>query len=325
MTRVVVCGSNYGAYYVSALRRRPGFELAGILARGSDRSIRLARRHGVPLFLDVGELPEAIDVACFAVGTAGESLVIQLLERGVHVLSEHPIGSQHVASAARAAERFGQRFHVNAHFTDLPEVQKFISRCREHWVGESPSCVEVIASDRALYAVMAILAEASLQRPSHLKFERGRPGRPYTRVDGNMAGTQLLLSVQRTDGEGEHDLADGSPGILIDFGFRVIFPTGVLSLLSPAGPVVWIANGNRVEDGGSGLWSIEGAASRVSAREFYDQRIDANLRAVEALVADAASGTVPDNQTAEHLLRVSRMWEAASEAVSEASRVGPKG
>ena len=65
---VLLCGTQYGRVYLPAIYEQPGIELAGILARGSVRSVRLAEQAGVPLFHEVNELDEPIDMACVAVG-----------------------------------------------------------------------------------------------------------------------------------------------------------------------------------------------------------------------------------------------------------------
>ena len=49
--RVLVCGSNYGRTYITALARNPRkYQLAGILAQGSFRSHEVAALSDVSLY-----------------------------------------------------------------------------------------------------------------------------------------------------------------------------------------------------------------------------------------------------------------------------------
>ncbi|MGQ4445029.1 Gfo/Idh/MocA family oxidoreductase, partial [Streptomyces violaceoruber] len=94
--RVLVCGTNFGRFYAEAVHRRPGYAPAGILSRGSAASRACAERLGVPHYTDVADLPAGIDAACVAVSSAisggqGTELARALMDRGIHVLQEHPV------------------------------------------------------------------------------------------------------------------------------------------------------------------------------------------------------------------------------------------
>src|ERR1700739_2393264 len=70
--RVLVCGTNYGRFYLEAIRLdRADFRLAGILARGSVRSQLTALEYGVPLFRGVTEVDRDVDLSCAAMGASG--------------------------------------------------------------------------------------------------------------------------------------------------------------------------------------------------------------------------------------------------------------
>ncbi|MBK3558799.1 Gfo/Idh/MocA family oxidoreductase [Streptomyces sp. MBT56] len=107
--RVVVCGTRFGQVYAAALTRAPErFRLVGILARGSARSAALAEEYGVPLYDAVEQLPDDVDAACVVVSTAvgggrGAELAKELLERGIHVLQEHPVHPDELAECLRVA------------------------------------------------------------------------------------------------------------------------------------------------------------------------------------------------------------------------------
>lgn len=129
-TKVVVCGTGFGALYAQALSLAGSrWRLSAIVARGSDRSLALARHCQVPLFRNVSEVDDPPDVAVVAVGRrAGVDLCAQWLERKVPVLLEHPVEPDGLSRLlARAAKR-GTRLHVNAHFADLPAARQFLAR-----------------------------------------------------------------------------------------------------------------------------------------------------------------------------------------------------
>lgn len=315
MTRVLVCGSNYGRFYVSALKRTPeDLRLAGILARGSHRSEDLARTQGCPLFREPCEVPPDVDLACVAVGSEhAPALVRKLLNRGLHVVCEHPVASEDLRLMLDAADGASRRLHVNEHFPQLIWSQVFATNFSEHTAREAPALVDVVASDRALYAAAAIVIAAGLHGSPNLRLRS--EGEPFTVAGGSIGETPFTATVQRTD---HRDLADGSADILVDFRIRAVFPTGVLSLLSPAGPVVWTANGNRVRSADEPLWQTLEPSEPATAQAFLEARIEANLRAIEALVADASTGAIPDHQSPGRVLAASRLWEALTRAVGGA-------
>src|SRR5215467_6840451 len=62
LPRVLVCGTNYGRTYLEAIHLAgETYRLAGILARGSTRSLMLTQRHCVPLYRSLEDLPAEID------------------------------------------------------------------------------------------------------------------------------------------------------------------------------------------------------------------------------------------------------------------------
>lgn len=66
--RVVVCGARFGQVYLEAFRNPDlPFELAGVVAAGSERSRACARRYGAPLYTDPEQLPDDIDMACVVI------------------------------------------------------------------------------------------------------------------------------------------------------------------------------------------------------------------------------------------------------------------
>ena len=86
--RVLVCGSEGGRAYVSALRQpQISFSLAGILGNENRSAHGLALASGVPFHDGVDLLPETIDLACAAPGPDEQPLVMQVLGNEIEVVS----------------------------------------------------------------------------------------------------------------------------------------------------------------------------------------------------------------------------------------------
>jgi thioesterase domain-containing protein len=114
--------------YALALSTLPGFRLAGIIARGSQRSVNLAEKMGVPLYKTPDEVRSPVDVACVAVGgNAAEELVLAFLRRGIHVVAEHPVGPASMKTAIGTARRTGACYHVNAHVAPRTSLEEALA------------------------------------------------------------------------------------------------------------------------------------------------------------------------------------------------------
>ncbi len=90
----LIVGSGWARHAARAFAAREEVRVAGVVARGSQRSVALAVSLGVPLF---DQLTEAIhetrpDLAVVAVGeTSNPGISIELLRAGAHVLCAHPV------------------------------------------------------------------------------------------------------------------------------------------------------------------------------------------------------------------------------------------
>lgn len=305
--RVAVCGSNYGQAYLDALAESPGrFSVVALLARGSERSRRLAARHGIPLRHTAGELPAGVDLACAALPASADGVVLELLERGIHVLCEHPRGPDFIDRATATAEEAGVCFQVNGHFSDLPAPRAFADRCRERLAAGPLRFVELVAHERSLYAALDIFGRA-LPGLGDLEVERIGGAGGFVTFTGRLSQrpareATALLQIQVPGAE----LADGSAGYLVDVRLCAGFDDGVLSLLSITGPVVWNANLARGAEGSGGLWEILGAPATAS--ELRNARSIANLEALERLVLEIETGDAGGAKDRRHVIDVARAW-----------------
>ena len=317
--RVLVCGSNYGRAYITALGREPRkFRLIGILARGSLRSQQLAVLNGVPLYRSTSELPDNIDLACAAMSSAAWPVVLQLIRRGIHVLCEHPYPAGAMNRAMNLAREREVQFHVNGHFVNLPAPKAFVRDCQRAMKLAPPEFMEVMATERSLYGAWDILMAATgslqplrvhvLSRRSKLVLLEGKLGKVFARI-----------SVQVSGKRGRSRLPDGSPGYLLDQRLTVAFPTGLLTLLSAAGPVLWNSTPAHVVNQ-KPLWTILGGQATRTRTELAEQRIQANVEALNSIRQSILGHGTPEIQKPHHILQVSRAWESIGRQLYSESR-----
>ena len=306
--RVLVCGSNYGRSYISALRHEPRkYQLAGILARGSARSQRVAAVNGVPLYCSAQELPDNIDLACNAMSSSAWALVLQLVRRGTHVLCEHPYPAGKLKHALALASKHNVHFHVNGHFANLSAPKAFIHDCRRLSKLARPKFVEVMATERSLYGAFDILASAMGRLPSFRGRVLSRRAK-FVLLEGTLGKLPVRLTVQVSGKNSSGRLADGSPAYLLDLRLTTAFPTGLLTLLSVAGPVVWTSAPAQVLGNSEPLSTICHHEKQTLA-ELGEQRVQANVEALNSIRNAILGRGAPETQQPDHILQVSKAWE----------------
>jgi thiazolinyl imide reductase len=307
--RVLVCGSNYGRTYIAALARNPRkYQLAGILARGSFRSHEVAALNDVPLYHSTDEVPDNIHSACTAMSSDAWPVVLQLIRRGIHVLCEHPYPPRLLRRAMDLARNQGVQFHVNGHFASLPAPSAFIRACRRIGKRQTLEFGEVMTTERALYTSLDILMSAL---GSHDAF-RARVlshTAKFVLLEATLGTTPLRLSVQVSGKQGRGRLADGSPEYLLDQRLTVAFPTGVLTLLSTAGPVLWNGNPARMLNDEEPLWTVLFGQEPQAPADLREERVQANVAALNSIRRSILGHVLPDAQQPQHILAVSKAWE----------------
>ena len=318
--RIVVCGTGYGSSYLQALWNHPsGLRLAGIVARGSDRSQALARHWGVPLWRSPDAIPQgAVDAACVAVGwQAGRDLVLAFLRRGLPVLAEHPMEPGDVEDALAAAREHGAVLHINSHYADLETVQPFLAACAAARQRSRPLFVSAMSNPRALYSCIDLLARA-LGPLQPLEIRSTVPSGALPTViplHGTAAGIPFLLQCHRIVSAMDDGTAAWTSHHAV-----IGFLEGHLLLGDNAGPAVWVAAPPSLAQMASPLgpsalaapaWSLLPPAPPPSFGEhFFGVRERANRLALARWTDQIRTGRSSTEQRPEHLLEVSRAWRA---------------
>lgn len=251
-TRVVVVGARFGQVYLEALGNpNQPFELAGVLAGGSERSQACARRYDIPLFTDPEQIPEDVRLACVVIrggllGGKGSQIAQALMARGLHVLQEHPLHHDELAQNLKAARRNKVVYQLNPFYTHTAPVRRFVGAARELLARQRPLYVDAACGFQLAYSLLDILGMAiggvrpwtfgqipaldpEISAATNLDI-------PFRSLDGVLAGVPVTLRVQN-----QMDPAD--PDNYAHLMHRVSIGTeaGNLTLLSTHGPMVWTA------------------------------------------------------------------------------------
>ncbi|WP_030832985.1 Gfo/Idh/MocA family oxidoreductase [Streptomyces hygroscopicus] len=242
--RVLVCGTNFGRFYAEAAGRRPGYALAGILSRGSAASRRYARSLGVPFYPDVDDLPAGIDAACVAVsssisGGQGTELARALMDRGIHVLQEHPVHLTELTDNLTHARRRGVQYRLNTHYPHVAPVRAFIGAARRLVAQQRPLFVDAATPVHLMHPLVDILGQAMgtlrpwrFADPAPLPAEIGP--QPFRSLHGVFAGVPLTLRVHH-----QLDPSDRDNHALHWHRISLGTEGGVLTLADTHGPVLW--------------------------------------------------------------------------------------
>ncbi|GAB3934995.1 hypothetical protein GCM10027614_09000 [Micromonospora vulcania] len=248
--RVLVAGTKFGQVYLQAFRQPDfPFELAGILAGGSARSVACARHYDVPLWTDVAQVPDDVTLACVVIrggllGGPGGEVARALMERGLHVLQEHPLHHDELVECLRTAGRAGVVYHLNSFYVHTAPVRRFLAAARALLARQPARYVDAACGFQVAYALLDILGQAlggvrpwGLAPPVELPEQVRRLSRvdvPFRSIDGVLAGVPLTLRVQN-----QMDPAD--PDNYAHLLHRVTIGTeaGNLTLVGTHGPTVW--------------------------------------------------------------------------------------
>ncbi|MGX1116786.1 thiazolinyl imide reductase [Streptomyces ambofaciens] len=332
--RVLVCGTNFGRFYAEAVRRRPGYVLAGILSRGSAASRAYAQSLGVPFFTEVDDLPAGIDAACVAVsssisGGRGTELARALMDRGIHVLQEHPVHLTELTGNLKHARKRGVQYRLNTHYPHVAPVRSFVEAARRLVAQQRPLFVDAATPVHLMHPLVDILGQAMgtlrpwrFADPAPLPAETGP--QPFRSLHGVFAGVPLTLRVHH-----QLDPSDRDNHALHWHRISVGTEGGVLTLADTHGPVLWSprlhigrdADGRFVLDGpgtgrlGLGTTAVVGTTGsfRTVFSDLWPEAIGTALDGLSEAVVQGGDAL----RAGQYDLAVCRIW------TDLAARLGP--
>jgi thiazolinyl reductase component of yersiniabactin synthetase len=313
--RVLLCGTVYGAAYLRALYgHESGLQLAGMLAR-SERSRELAQQCAVPFFTSVDEIPRgAVDAAIVAIsGEAGRAITSALLARGVPVLAEHPIGVADLTAHRANAREHGTVFHVNVHYSDLDAPATFIAAFRGARARSPLLFLHLLVNPRTLYSALEIAGRCI--GPLHVQSLEALPPHPqsfFAVSQAVVSGVPMTIQLQRASSE----VDDGSSN-WVSHNITAGFGEAVLSMQEAQGPVLWMPSPPSVaqlqaapELWSRALWRVLASPPPTFGEYVNGGRDRANRIALARFARELATRTQEPEQSDEHLLGVSALWEA---------------
>ncbi len=242
--RVLVAGAKFGETYLNAfLRPQPGLELAGLLATGSTRAQQLAQSFGIPLFTSLEQVPDDIDIACVVVrstvvGGPGTALAEAFLQRGMHVIQEHPMHPDDAARLQRLADERGCAYWINSFYAHTPAGRCWIERARHirRLLNDEPAhFAHLTTSRQLLFSSLDLLLRACGADDASVatgENEEGEGVFGLLRLD--LPGCRAVLRLQTYMDPDDPDLHS-----LIMHQLTLGWPSGYLSLEASYGPVLW--------------------------------------------------------------------------------------
>lgn len=238
--KVVVCGSTFGQLYLKALReRKENFDIVGLLGAGSDRSKRCATEYGIPLYTNIEEIPSGVDLACIAVKTSvfggkGTEIALEFLEKGIHVIQEHPSHPKDMEQCYRAARQKNLIYHIGNLYPYLEDVQRFIKCAKYLNKQDNLLYIDAIFSGQVSYPLIKIL---QLSMSNIQKFEIKEYGvseGPFQCLQGKLGGVPICMQIN-------NEVVPEDPNNYMHLLHRITFfySGGHLTLEDTFGPLIW--------------------------------------------------------------------------------------
>lgn len=255
--KTLVVGSRFGQFYAAGVAAAEHLELVGVLGQGSRRSQALARYLEVPSFDALEQVPTDTRLACVAVGGAargeqGPAVAQALMERGMHVLIEHPLLPQELHEVLRTANRLQRRCLLNSFYPQLPCVARFIELARQLHRQQGIRHIEASCAVQVSYATLDVLA-ALLESVGPWSVDCVAPALSAWR-DISLVMAQVPVSLRVLNELAAND--DGRMQMLLRL--SIATDSGTLLLASPHGPLLWMPAVRAPQEDAEGVFDLFG-------------------------------------------------------------------
>ena len=230
----VVCGVNFGSFYIKAIERSDKLALCGILSKGSEKSRRISEQYNIPLYTDADEIKDA-DVVIMAArsmitGGRSSSTVKKLLKNGISVLQEQPVHHLEVRDLISAAAD-DVKYAVNNFYRYLPGGHEFLAYAEKLRAERKVLRCRMSCSSQVLYPLMDVLYSAAGGAESFTA-QKAADG-AMSVITGEINGIPYFLDYYNEYTEN----IDSSLALFFDL--KIDTDGGNLILTDPAGDVIW--------------------------------------------------------------------------------------
>ena len=238
--KVLVCGTTFGQSYMRAISENENLELVGIYANGSKRSIDCSKKYNVPLFKNVTSLPFDIDMAFVIVkssvlGGEGTKIAKQLLNRGIHVMQEHPINYNEISECCRIAVKNKVCYKVGDLYPFLESIKKFCDTSLFLNTNDRFKYASIISSSQGLYSLSAILANSlSNYRNFTIDDRETKINYPFTKLKLTNGEEDIFLQIHNEVSEN-----DGNNHMHLLHRMIFFYDSGRLELNDTFGGLCW--------------------------------------------------------------------------------------
>ena len=343
--KVLVCGTVYGQVYLSAfLRNSNRFALAGILGKGSERTMQFAREFGVPVYRSVKEVPDNIDIACVVIrstiaGGDGSFIAKELLEKKISVIQEHPVYQRDIEESFEIAQKNGVHYHVNSHYVNVEPICTFIDYAMKMSTRNSLMYINVVTAPQITYSLLDIVGRAiggiepfTFTNPIEWEHEcrekHNGSLQPFKCFQGILHGVPITYNIQNYIDSSQFD------NHYLNM-HRIIIgnESGSLNLMNTHGPVVWTDSFSIGEEDETNSFHRRKSAfinykrptavvftpklapslSNVARKEWPD----AVVKAINDMVEHIETGNAPKGQTSDYLISLSRAWLELTKVVGK--------
>ena len=292
--KVAICGSNYGRFYLPAIHQTGNLEIRAILGRGSQRSNDLATEAHVQLVTDVTDLPDDVEVACVATTAFKQGpLILSLLDRGIHVLAEHPVSAD-LIKAARSG-RYRAELHVNSLFSDTPMAHRYYKIADEKQRTNSLLFAAGYCSGRTVFSWLDLVTRAI--GCSEISDINVRELEKLQVIDFRLGEITIAAAVQ-THAE----------GAIFTHCLNLGFGRGTLSFTGSFGPLTWTPALELVK-GKDALYDVIAGATPPDGTDMMAIREAANVYALQRLIAKVKEDKDSPEQSTNHLVAICQASE----------------
>lgn len=236
--KVIVCGVGFGNFYLRALEGlKDELELAGILSRGSTESKLYADKYGIPLFTNIEELPDDIDMACVVIktevmGGSGEKIAIQLMRKGINVILEHPIHYKNIVNCYKEASKNKVFFTIGDLYIYLNHIKRMINFIEER--KEEILEMDIECSARATFPLLHALTYIKPDMRPIIVNQSNEVLGINQIITGILGNTPFLLRVNN-----EIDKENPDSYMRMFFTIELILKSGRLRLDDIHGPLIY--------------------------------------------------------------------------------------